>query len=79
MSQPTTKQLRRMGASLHVTIPAPIVRQFDLSHGDTVFFDPDATGLRLKFLKLSVMSNLAGITPAEPEAPNQHEASTCPT
>jgi antitoxin component of MazEF toxin-antitoxin module len=65
MHHQTTKQLRRMGASLHVTIPAPLVRQYALSHGDTVFFDPDADGLKLKFLKLSVMSDLAGVTPAE--------------
>jgi hypothetical protein len=66
MHQSEIKQLRRMGGSLHVTIPAPIVRQFDLSNGDTVFFDPGATGLRLKFLKPSVMSDMAGVTPAQP-------------
>jgi antitoxin component of MazEF toxin-antitoxin module len=65
MHHQTTKQLRKMGASLHVTIPANIVRQYDLSHGDTVFFDPDTDGLKLKFLKLSVMSDMAGVTPAE--------------
>jgi antitoxin component of MazEF toxin-antitoxin module len=65
MSLPATKQLRKMGASLHVTLPAFFVRQYALSHGDTVFFEPDDNGLRLKFLKLSVMSNMAGVTPAE--------------
>jgi bifunctional DNA-binding transcriptional regulator/antitoxin component of YhaV-PrlF toxin-antitoxin module len=38
-----------------VTIPAPIVRQLDLSHGDVVAFDQDDTGYKLKFLKLSDM------------------------
>jgi antitoxin component of MazEF toxin-antitoxin module len=62
-----TKQLRKMGNSLHLTIPAPLVRQYDLSQGDTVFFDTDGDGLRLKFLKLSTMSDLAGVTAAEPD------------
>jgi antitoxin component of MazEF toxin-antitoxin module len=66
MNLPATKQLRKMGNSLHLTIPAPLVRQFALSQGDTVFFDADGDGLRLKFLKLSTMSDMAGITPAEP-------------
>lgn len=65
MEFPAIKQLRKMGASLHVTIPAPLVRQFALSHGDTVVFDQDSDGLKLKFLKLSVMSNMAGAPPAD--------------
>jgi antitoxin component of MazEF toxin-antitoxin module len=65
MNLPATKQLRKMGNSLHLTIPATFVRQYALSQGDTVFFDADGDGLRLKFLKLSVMSNMAGVTPAE--------------
>ena len=64
---PATKQLRKMGNSLHLTIPAPLVKQYELSQGDTVFFAPDSDGLRLKFLKLSTMSDLAGVTPVEPE------------
>ena len=68
MDIPATKQLRKMGHSLHLTIPAPLVRHYDLRQGDTVFFDTDGDGLRLKFLKLSVMSDLAGVTPAEPVA-----------
>jgi antitoxin component of MazEF toxin-antitoxin module len=67
MTSPATKQLRKMGNSLHFTIPAPLVRQYDLSQGDNVFFVEDGDGLRLKFLKLSTMSDLAGVTPAEPE------------
>jgi hypothetical protein len=70
MHQLTTKQLRKMGASLHLTIPATFVRQFNLSQGDTVFFDPDGDGLKLKFLKLSVMSDMAGVQArgADPDA-----------
>jgi antitoxin component of MazEF toxin-antitoxin module len=67
MDIPATKQLRKMGNSLHLTIPAPLVRQYALSQGDNVFFVEDGDGLRLKFLKLSTMSDLAGVTPAEPE------------
>jgi antitoxin component of MazEF toxin-antitoxin module len=67
MDIPATKQLRKMGNSLHLTIPAPLVRQYDLSQGDTVFFNADGDGLRLKFLKLSAMSNMAGVTPPRPE------------
>jgi antitoxin component of MazEF toxin-antitoxin module len=67
MDIPATKQLRKMGASLHLTIPAPLVRQYALSQGDTVFFAPDGDVLKLKFLKLSAMSNMAGVTPAEPD------------
>jgi hypothetical protein len=61
MTLPATKQLRKMGNSLHLTIPAFLVRQYALSQGDTVFFYPDADGLKLKFLKLSVMSDMAGV------------------
>ena len=67
MDIPATKQLRKMGNSLHLTIPAPLVKQYALSQGDTVFFAPDADGLRLKFLKLLAMSNMAGVTPPQPE------------
>ena len=67
MDIPATKQLRKMGNSLHLTIPAPLVKQYELSQGDTVFFAPDSDGLRLKFLKLSAMSSLAGVTPPQPE------------
>jgi antitoxin component of MazEF toxin-antitoxin module len=67
MDIPATKQLRKMGNSLHLTIPAPLVRQYALSQGDNVFFVEDGDGLRLKFLKLSTMSDLAGVTPAEPD------------
>ncbi len=66
MDIPATKQLRKMGHSLHLTIPAPLVRQVDLSQGDTVFFDADGDSLRLKFLKLAAMADMAGVTPAEP-------------
>ncbi len=65
MDIPATKQLRKMGHSLHLTIPAPLVRQYALSQGDAVFFDADGDGLRLKFLKLSTMSDLAGVSPAD--------------
>jgi antitoxin component of MazEF toxin-antitoxin module len=65
MEFPAIKQLRKMGASLHVTIPAPLVRRYDLSHGDTVVFNQDSDGLKLKFLKLSAMSNMAGVRPAD--------------
>ena len=67
MDMPATKQLRKMDNSLHLTIPAPLVRQYALSQGDTVFFAPDGDALKLKFLKLSTMSDLAGVTPAEPD------------
>jgi antitoxin component of MazEF toxin-antitoxin module len=67
MDIPATKQLRKMGNSLHLTIPAPLVRQYDLRTGDTVFFAPDGDALKLRFLKLSTMSDLAGVTPAEPD------------
>jgi antitoxin component of MazEF toxin-antitoxin module len=67
MDIPATKQLRKMGNSLHLTIPAPLVRQYALSQGDNVFFVEDGDGLRLKFLKLSTMSDLAGVTSAEPD------------
>ena len=61
MNLPATKQLRKMGNSLHLTIPAFFVRQYDLSQGDTVFFNADSDGLRLKFLKLSVMSEAPNV------------------
>ncbi len=48
-----------------LTIPAPFVRQFDLSQGDTVFFDADGDSLRLKFLKLAAMADMADVTTAE--------------
>ena len=67
MTLPATKQLRKMGNSLHLTIPAPLVRLYDLRTGDTVFFDPDGDALKLRFLKLSTMSDLAGVTLAEPD------------
>jgi antitoxin component of MazEF toxin-antitoxin module len=75
MTQPTTKQLRKMGASLHVTIPASIVRQLELSHGDAVFFNPTGDGLRLKFLKFTSMTDMAGVTPAQ----QNEDAAPCPT
>jgi antitoxin component of MazEF toxin-antitoxin module len=65
--QPTTKQLRKLGNSLSVTIPVPYIRKFEFSVGDVVSFDADDTGLQLKFLKLSTMSDLAGATPTEPD------------
>jgi antitoxin component of MazEF toxin-antitoxin module len=67
MDIPATKQLRKMGNSLHLTISAPLVRQYDLSQGDTVFFAPDNDVLKPIFLKLSAMSNMAGVTPPRPE------------
>jgi antitoxin component of MazEF toxin-antitoxin module len=66
--QPKTKQLRRLGNSLSVTIPVPFIRKFELSVGDVVSFDADDTGLQLKFLKLSTMTDMAGVTSAECEA-----------
>ena len=45
-----------------MTIPAPLVRQYALSHGDTVLFDPEDNGLKLKFFKLS---DLVDVTPTK--------------
>jgi antitoxin component of MazEF toxin-antitoxin module len=67
MNIPATKQLRKMGNSLHLTIPAPLVRQYDLSQGDTVFIAPGGDALKLRFLKLSTMSDMAGVTLPQPE------------
>ena len=67
MDIPATKQLRKMGNSLHLTIPAPLVRQYALSQGDNVFFVEDGDGLKLKFLKLTTMTDMAGVTPPQPE------------
>jgi antitoxin component of MazEF toxin-antitoxin module len=43
--------VRSMGASLHVTLPKPIVRQYELRAGDQAVFDQDGDGLRLRFLR----------------------------
>ena len=59
-----TRLTFRRGAAHSNPRPRRRLAQYELSEGDTVFFDQDATGLRLKFLKLSVMSDMAGLPPA---------------
>jgi hypothetical protein len=33
-------------------LPAPLVRHYALSEGDTVFFDADGDALKLKFVRI---------------------------
>jgi antitoxin component of MazEF toxin-antitoxin module len=60
----TTKQsnIRQSGNSLVVTIPWEVVREFELAHGDAVFWESSPGGdnsLRLKIVKGEQIRKLA--------------------
>jgi antitoxin component of MazEF toxin-antitoxin module len=60
----TRKQLRKLGHSLSLIIPAPFVKKLALIAGDVVDVDEDGSVLKLKFFKQCDMIEAAM---AEPE------------
>ena len=57
--------IRRMGNSLHVTLPADVVREFDLDTGYAALMSVVPHGIKLKFVNADELTALAG---------DQHEA-----
>lgn len=63
MEKPTIKQLslRKMGNSLHITIPSVFVKEYQLSSGDCVLMFAEGDGFKLKVVKFATVTDLAGI------------------
>ena len=51
--------LRRMGNSLHFTLPAVWVREYELSPGATAMAFPEASGFKIKFVEPEDLNRLA--------------------
>jgi antitoxin component of MazEF toxin-antitoxin module len=62
---PKLLYVRRMGNSLHVTLPADVVREFDLDTGYAALMSIVPHGIKLKFVNADELTALAG---------DQHEA-----
>lgn len=50
--------LRRMGNSLHFTVPADWIREYDLSPGATAMAFPEASGFKIKFVEPDELNRL---------------------
>jgi antitoxin component of MazEF toxin-antitoxin module len=62
---PKLLYVRRMGNSLHVTLPADVVREFELDTGYAALMSVVPHGIKLKFVNADELTALAG---------DQHEA-----
>jgi antitoxin component of MazEF toxin-antitoxin module len=76
---PKLLYVRRMGNSLHVTLPADVVREFDLDTGYAALMSVVPHGIKLKFMNTEELTTLVAdgerselngdTTPLREEAP----------
>jgi antitoxin component of MazEF toxin-antitoxin module len=71
---PRLLYLRRMGNSLHVTIPADFVREYELATGYAAIVSSVPNGIKLKFMNAADLTAFANATEERQEPANQHEA-----
>ena len=55
---PKLLYVRRMGNSLHVTLPADVVREFDLDTGYAALMSVVPHGIKLKFMNAEELTTL---------------------
>jgi antitoxin component of MazEF toxin-antitoxin module len=55
---PKLLYVRRMGNSLHVTLPADVVREFDLDTGYAALMSVVSHGIKLKFMNTEELTTL---------------------
>jgi antitoxin component of MazEF toxin-antitoxin module len=71
---PKLLYIRRMGNSLHVTLPADVVREFELASGYAALMSVVPHGIKLKFMDAAELSAMADHEPG----PANLEAVSCP-